>query len=254
MMAEVYCANLWKREILATPPITEMSKDLLQKISGRAILIVGGYFRQNMDAINKSAKSVFVYESEEKDSFISWTIDALSKVIPNPITFKICQFLEEYLYGDPSEDSLNFQNGIYCLDGRTDQEKLESIQDMADIRRVLEKGSERRIANKRTAEHRLTTAVPITIKLDGSEYKALVAIGDSPIVDTCIVLAQNSPDGFGILYRYDLFANKTFMTCRSTTTSKVHAGKYAQEWSGGSGGGTKICGGASITGLVFPSK
>lgn len=80
----------------------------------------------------------------------------------------------------------------------------------------------------------------------------LVAIGDSPIIMTCLLLTENSPSGVGLLFRYDLNTGKTFISGRSTKESSIDMGLLMRELI--QGGGTRAMGGGSISKLLFPEQ
>ena len=267
MLAELYGAHLWSlqqgSEVVQTPALTEMGPELLEKIRGRSILIVGGYYSSSMDPIIASASKVAVfynqsdsvpavphkfYSSGDWKGFCFWTIGWLS--IQDPVVQKIAFYLDEYLYSDPSDEALRFQNGIYVIDRPTDLEKLLTIKTEDDMEATMAKGKEKRVSNLRIAEQRLKAGKLITFKVLEQEYTAMVSIGDSPIVDTCLLLAKNSPSGMGILFRYDLASEKTLLSTRVLRTSGLDAGKLMKSLI--NGGGSKLMGGGSITGLKFP--
>lgn len=266
MLAELCGAGLWdserNSEVIQTPPLTEFTPELLEKIRGKNVLIAGGYYNKSMKPILEAAKSVFVfynssdepareehkfYQIEHADGFATWTANKVG-IDASDFHFKIAKYLDDYQYGYPSEEALCFQNGVYVIDKSTDYEKLMSI---GNIEQVIEAGRQKRISNMRIAEQRLKGALEFSVLVD-KPCGALTAIGDSPIVDTCLLLAEKSKGGIGFLFRYDLAKNKTFISCRVNEQSGLDAGKIMQKLVGG--GGSKPMGGGSIDGLIFPGE
>jgi hypothetical protein len=268
MLAELYGAHLWathtNTEIFDTSALTEMTPDQLEKIRNKNILIVGGYFKSNMKPILAEAKEVTVFfntsdlddqqpdhkfiTAEPLSGFLSWTIQQLG--IVESCTVQIAKYLDEYLYGYPSEESLCFQNGVYTIDKPSDLERLLTIQSNKDIESTIAKGKKKRVANLRIAQQRLEASKQFIVYFDGKPYPATVAIGDSPIVDSCILLAQQT--GIGILFRYNLAAKKTFLSCRTTKESGIDAGHLMKQLV--NGGGSVPMGGGSINELLLPHQ
>lgn len=273
MLAELYGAHLWHlhrgSDLLTTPPVTQMDQGLLDKIKGKNILIVGGYYRANMGPILEAAKEVTVfYNSSDADEsvsgynfvtsleftgFLTWTVQQLGlqddKASP---VLRMAHYLDEYLYGYPSEESMCFQNGVYVIDKDNDLEKILTIKSIEDIEATIVKGKEKRINNRRIGEQRWKCAKQLTFKAGDETYSALVGIGDSPIVDTCLLLAEKSPSGIGMLIRYDINTGKTFISTRTTKESGVDAGILMKKLV--KGGGSKPMGGGSVSGLFFPEQ
>ena len=270
MLAECYGAYLWSVvkgcKFLTTPPLTQMEKADLAVIRDKNILIVGGYYRDNMEPIVEAAKEVTVFYNSsdvirnvpphelltplEFTGFLTWTIEQLS--IEDEHILLIGRYLDEYLYGYPSDESLYFQKGVYTIDKDTDLNKLLTIRCVEDMVNILVKGQEKTIGDRRIAEQRCKSAKEFTFELEGKSYSALVTIGDSPIVETCLLLAKKSSSGVGMLFRYDISTGKTFISTRSTKESGIDAGVLMNKLV--KGGGSKVMGGGSISKLVFPDQ
>lgn len=273
MLAETYGGYLLKEscpesELFLTENITEFTPEMLTTIKDKNILIIGGYYRENIKEITRSATmtTVFYNSSDfpeflkngspsysiiigtEHRGFLSWVIRYLH--IKEDYIRLMGRYLDEYLYGYPSEESLRFQQGVYSIQRETDLEKILTIKSVADVEDAIEVGSIKRFSNLRHAKQRLTTAYVYPIRYDGRLISATVSIGDSPIVDTCILLAEHT--GVGILFRYDLRNNKTFVSCRTTEKSDIDAGKLMKQFIGG--GGSYVMGGGSVDGLKFPHE
>jgi hypothetical protein len=270
MLVEVYGTFLWQKylnkgNVIATKPITEMDNATVAEIKGKNILLVGGYYRENMSPILASANSVTVYYSESdidetshfltykvviSSGFASWMAQQLC--IKDELIIKIAKYLDEYAYGDPSEDSLCFQTGLYTIDKPKDLDKVASISSIQNVEDVIALGKSKRIANLRVADQRVKSSKELTVTVDNKPYKALVSIGDSPIVDTCLLLAKKSTQGIGILFRYDMSANKTFVSARTTKESGINAGQLMKSLV--NGGGSRYMGGGSVSTLLFPEQ
>ena len=271
MLAEVYGAYIWQQfcacGIITTPPLVKLDESVLEKITGKNVLIVGRYYRNNMDEIVKVAKdvSVFFNESDELpkacnyacfkaskgQGFTTWTLDQTNYDEEHQHVAKIAEYLDEYLYGFPSEEALCFQNGVYTIDKPTDLEKILTIQGSEDIKSTILRGKQKRTSNLRIAEQRAKCAAMFLFTLDdGDQFEALVTIGDSPIVDTCILLSEMSPTGIGMSFRYDVKNGKTLISMRVTKESGLDAGLLMSKYIGG--GGSQAMGGGSISFLVFP--
>jgi len=270
MLAEYYGAYLWQQQtgsdIMVTSPITKLTEDDLLKIKDKKILIVGGYYRENMEPIVKSAKEVSVfynnsdidgltvdytyYTSRELTGFLTWTVNQLA--LTEPYILQMAQYLDEYLYGYPTEQALCFQNGVYILEGNNDLDKILKVKSLSDIEQTIIKGREKRVNNLRVAQSRLKLAKEYTITFNGCCYEVLIGIGDTPIVDTCLLLAEKSKMGIGMLLRYDFNLNRTYVSTRTTENSGIDAGNLMKLLI--KGGGSKPMGGGSVEGLYFPDQ
>lgn len=133
----------------------------------------------------------------------------------------MARYLDDYLYGYPSEESLCFQNGLYAIDKDDDLDKILTIKSNEDINAIIAKGREKRINNRRISGQRLKCVKQLTFKAGDETYSAL---GDTPVVDTCLLLADKSPSGIGMLFRYDINTGKTSISTRTTKESEVDAG------------------------------
>ena len=73
-----------------------------------------------------------------------------------------------------------------------------------------------------------------------------IAVGDSPIVDSCILLADNCVDGIGCLIRFNLKTRKIFYSIRKSAKAdpNLKMGTFIREVFG-CGGGDKIQAGGS---------
>jgi len=235
----------------------------LRQAQGKTILLVGAYFKHELPAVIKVAKHVTVFyntsdvAADEKDAggsytavqatpdtgFATWVCNQL-KVEDKSYLREMAERIDRYLYGFPSDDDCCFQNGVYVSAGATDLEKLALIRNSDDIVRTIAAGRQKRLANLAIAQARLKTATKLEIPYGDKTYTALAASGDSPIVDSCIVLADHSPSGIGLLVRHDYVARKTLLSMRVTSASKLDAGAIMRDLFGG--GGSMPMGGATI--------
>jgi hypothetical protein len=272
ILAEAFCADLIQTnypqvELMGTDPITKMDDTGRERIVGKNVLIYGGYYRENHLDIVTRAKSVtcVVQEDEESKDWIEtvrlihacpcdWTIKTIMQNETGTSTIKkhhieIGNHLDNYLYKYPSEDDLNFQNGVYTIDGPTDLDKVKQINTMEDIAYCVVRGKEKRKQNDRIARSRFARSILAKKKFGDSTIEVRISEGDSPIVDTCILLAQHSPDGVGILARHDYKLKKTLLSICCLEASGMKASRIAKEWIGG--GGSPFMGGGSREGLFF---
>ena len=261
MLAECFGAEVLRTyhgvEVIGTDPLVAPTPELLQQVSGKDVLIVGGYYTKSLSEFVAVAKSVTVFyntsdvpsetphtivRAESNRGFATYAVKKAS--VNDGLLGDIAEWLDEYLYGFPSQQSLQFQNGIYTLDAPTDIEKLKLVIDgKHDIVDVLERGAKKR------AEHNLVIAGERFAA--AKEYtvlgkKVLVAVGGSPIVDTCLMLCK--PTGIGMLVRYDEEKQRTLVSCRVTEESGENAGTIMQQFIGG--GGSRPMGGGSVPDIL----
>jgi len=144
----------------------------------------------------------------------------------------VASHLDAYLYGWPSDDDCSFQYGIYSIAGQNFEKVIETIEG-EEPRYIIERGSYAKNDKQAIAKNRLATSVIIPF----GDYQIKVAIGDSPIVETCGMLAQET--GIGMLVRYDLRKNKTFISIRialhMADVNGIKAGELAHAIIGGGG-------------------
>jgi hypothetical protein len=260
MLADCFGAEMMMNmnhdiSIIHTEAIKVPTDDILMKVTGQHIMIIGGYYTGNLLPFISHAKSVTVFYNESDNSddndhirlsarqgigFASYVAEKLS-LLPH---MKIAQLLDEYNCGFPSEDTLNFQNGIYTLGDETnsDTERLMLVvRGVHTIEDVIKRGMEKRKQNLLIANDRLNKSEECTI----CGKQVLVAYGGSPIVDSCIVLSKKT--GIGMLMRHDKQTNITLFSCRVTQESGYNAGDIMNKFIGG--GGSRLMGGGSVEGI-----
>lgn len=276
MLAENFGAWLLKQEspqtqVLQTDAQVSLKEYELEIIRDKKILIVGGYYTNSMKSIKEVASSgcVFLNEGDAIPpaatnwdvvlspvigrGFATVALTQIDKRFHTEVNLKIVNYLDQYLYGWPSNEAMAFQNGIYLIDCETDLEKLLTIRTEKDVEDTIANGETKRRANFRIAQQRFDTAIPCKIALPNDlKLTALLAIGDSPIVDTCAVLAEHSENGVGILMRYDLKRNRTLISVRVRDNTCVRAADVASSLCQG-GGGSHAMGGGSIEGFQRPT-
>jgi len=255
--------------VLRTAQVVKLEGCLLRRLKNKTVMIFGGYYNDNMQEIVDVASLVTVFLSQgdkfpavtpesvihcvfatENRGSLLWTADKLD--IDGTFTRKMIKYLDSYAYGNPCKHALKFQNGIYTLEGETDLERLLSIKTWEEIDEVIARGSEKRNANKRVAEQRLQSAMNMIITVPTGRYSFKVSFGDTPILDTTMLLAKHSIGGLGMLIRYNYHGNRTLITVRRNELSNIDVGKLMAEWIGG--GGSPIYGGGSLEGILSPHQ
>lgn len=235
MLAENFGAHLWSIDnnvdVLRTKAQVTLSTEELESIAGKRILIVGGYYRSCMDDILSTASAVWVFHNHadtvpddakynvlrpttEDRGFATFAFDLLPGWRKPRMLRKMVEYLDSYLYGWPSEKAMCFQNGVYVIDKPTDLEKLMTIECTQALKQTIVNGTAERLSNIRIAEQRLEASIDVS--LAAYSLVAKLGFGDSPIVDSCRMLAQKSESGVGILVRYDLSANRTLFSIGTT--------------------------------------
>lgn len=325
IMAEMFGAYLWnhyvKIEVIKTGQITKMDESMLEKIKDKNILIVGGYYKDNMDDIYKVVKNVEVfyntsdflvtgdlsvddsrivighnhtrYKQDKKEyemnpytftntttsesnhniiyvagnltGFCTFTLKYLREMMPitlkyNNIFLNMVEYFDSIMYGFSSDEALCFQYGFY---GFLPEAKDDVFVKFSYIRQrpelldtLMEDGKKKRNDNLMVAKTRLACSTEMKVIYNDKSYQIRVAIGDSPIIDSCILLAEHSPDGIGCLIRFDLAEGKkgkTLFSIRKTAKadSLLDMAQFIKHVFG-CGGGSDVQAGGSKDGLYFP--
>lgn len=273
MLCEEYAVGLLYQYFhvpyYVSPPLVTPSEEMISFIRGRRVIVYGGYYRDSMDTLLQEAEKVVVIlqpEEEEKSTEIE-TKSGLDTIYSSPSKWTLsylesqgCQvlehiklignYLDEYLTEYPSEETMNFQNGLYTIDKQTDMEKIKELNTTEDILQCIENGKKKRISNIRTAQIRVDQAKVYYIR--DIDLSVLVTEGDSPIVDTCFLLAKSSPSGVGILFRHNYKLGRTYVSICAIERSGKSASVIARQVA--KGGGSKFMGGGSWDTLIFPSE
>jgi hypothetical protein len=283
MLAEVYCGYIIQCclpgiEIIHTDALTKMDDATLEKVRGKDALIYGGYYRgvENHKAILEKANSMtVVIQDEDMKNKKEWmeivtlisgkpceqTLNLLSlhfgeekektlERIGGTFHRRICHHLDMYLYDYPEDDDINFQNGVYIIDASNDLEKIKLIQSDQGVSACIEKGKQKCQNNLGVAQQRVNKSIEIQKLIGGKPIAIRVAEGDSPIVDSCRLLAKNSSSRVGAMFRHDIRLGKTFVSICCLKESGFEACTIAREWM--NGGGSPFMGGCSREGLFFP--
>jgi hypothetical protein len=286
ILAELFAAHLLIKykiyhEYILTDHITSLTEDILKRITGKNVLIFGGYYQKSLEPILAVVKTLAIVLSESTDPYKDAYKDreilqvyqsppctyALQSCNVDDIEKQMSLYIDDYLYGQhPNDEAMNFQQGIYDIDKPTDLEKLLSIQNKDDIQLCLENGAIKRLNNQRQVKWRIEGAVEV--KYEGKAI--MVSEGDYPVVDTCYLLAKLSPDGIGLAIRHHYKLNKTFLSvcCLKENAGELikklmnqiqqkyelEIGRDAEENEKASGGGSPFMGGGSCYGLYFYNK
>jgi len=134
-------------------------------------------------------------------------------VMADPVKAKIIGLLSQYHYGAADAQSLAFHYGLRRGEDETVHlQNLLALSSLEEIARCTADGEERRTQNAPTVAARCKQALEMTI----SGLRVLSAFGDSPILDTLMELARQSPSGVAILLRYNFVQGKTFASVMSS--------------------------------------
>jgi len=276
ILAETYGAWLLNdklnTEIIQTDQITTLPQDILDKIKGKKVFIVGGYYSKQLEEIyNNTTQSITVfynngddisysnklnhefYMASQSSGFCYFIMKYLD--ITDSWKVKLADALDEVMCGFPSEESLQIQYGFYSYypEAKDNYEKFNSIDDVMLIG-IIENGKNKRNDNLMTAKTRVRDSKLLTVLYEEKEYIIRVAIGDSPIMDSCIALAEASPSGIGLLVRFDLAKTKTLYSIRKVDldiNKNLNMGNFISTVFK-CGGGSYVMAGGSIDGLHFP--
>lgn len=145
---------------------------------------------------------------------------SISKEIPIKYV-KMAKLVDEYIYGFPTEKTFLFRYGIDTFEGDTYLDKVQSILNY-DVKTLCE-----REQNLLLAQEQFNKSQEYTIL--GNKIHPVV--GQSPIIDTFMLLSQ--PTGIGMLIRYE--NNKTYLSFRVSKESKLNAGELMTKFIGGGG-------------------
>lgn len=249
MIAEAWCARVLGQyakgiAIIISDDQNCLTESQLERINGKNVLLIGGYYNDCLSAIEAVATSVTVWVQEPIKSDTG-----RCKVVVGPIcattiaeivrhshasvgvadeVFHEAALLDSYLTGKYTDQCMNFQAAIYSLPGSTLYDKVaSSCRESTDD--LIKRGAVLRAPLKSTANTRAKTSV--TLEFNGVHIQC--AAGDSPIVESCIALAELSPGGVGILVRQNYATNRTSFTIYSK--GEVDAADIAFRFSRGGG-------------------
>lgn len=212
MMAETFGARLLASKehslVLQTDNVQDFDDTLLEQLKGQRVLLVGNYFSRSMHKLTDLVTSVTVFlnsadqldayptiSAEENKGFVSWVC---SQYEFEPYIVRMAGYLDSYLYGFISAESVLFQNGVYARPGADNNEKICSIQSMEEVNATLDAGNKPTENKMQIAKERLVDSQIVTWK----GYQIVIGHVPSEIVLTCTLFAVNSPSGIGMGYRY----------------------------------------------------
>lgn len=250
-----------------TEDITEPTEEMRKM---KSILIVGAYYNNSLEKFgNDTDISLFLnngdslvdikslkgndmkkmldrldvsYANEDSGFLATFVLPKL-KVDDELHTF--ITYLDGYMFSRPTENMLCFTNGIYLQEGKNGIEKILNAYQKKTVDEIIETGRQKRIDNLFVARSRYRSGVVKQFQLGLVTVDAFITYGDSPILDTLLYALEESKADVAILVRPNMKLNKTFFTIRSS--KKFNAGKIAKKLFGG--GGSSICGGASVNGI-----
>lgn len=239
--------------LAATDDLIEPDSILLSDIQSKDVFIVGGYYSGFIDILKQNCNSLTVYynsyetpDEEEHDyhigkkerGFASFSIKFNYDKLENiegayDSLSNVAELIDEYIYGFPSEASLDFNAGVYGLsDTISNIEKVALVTNgKISIEDVIKRGKEVRDSNRSVIKQRVKLSQGVTL-CDG-KYKVKVCLGDDNICDTCIALAKET--GIGMLIHYDTEKKKTIVFCRVSSESGYTAREIMKEYIGGDG-------------------
>jgi len=253
-------------EIAGTDNISEPNEKLNNTIANRNVLFVGGYYTGHLSELknNCNALKVFYnyYETpdeedhlydlaEEYRGFSTYAVKTNASRLENVeegsylLFLKISNLIDEYIYGFPSEESINFNAGVHSLSSEISNiEKVALVSNKKiSIDETIRRGKETRSYNEPVVKERIKSSKQ-TCLLD--KYNVNVCLGDDNIGDTCIALAEKT--GIGIIINYNSEQKITVIFCRVTKESGYNASEIMKEYSP-SGCGTRSLGYCVMDGL-----
>lgn len=272
ILPEVYGAHLLESvtnaKTISTGQITSFTDEMLEKVKGKKVLIVGNYYSDNMLPILKTTSDLTVFlnssdkmnndfecvQAERGKGILTWILSKFPALSNDKVIWTISFYLEKYIYGWPCGNSIYFQYGIYTRNGSNDLERILDIKSMDDVVKTIATGQQVKPSLERIVKSRMDSSRVCKWR----DMDVIVTFGDNPIVETCIELAKASPNGIGFLFRYNFKTCVTYFSCRVTEESGLDAGYLASEFAKESGmdatgGGGIAMGGGSIKCLTFPT-
>lgn len=239
--------------LAATEDITQPDSILLNDITGKEVFIVGGYYNGFIDILKEKCSKLEVYYNsyetpDEEDhiyytgkrerGFASFAVKFNYELLENikgshDLLSDVAELIDEYIYGYPSEASLDFNAGVYGL-----SDTISSIEKVAlvttkriSIEDVIKRGKEVRGNNRSVVRQRVKLSQGATL-CDG-KYKVKVCLGDDNICDSCIALAKET--GIGMIIHYNTEQRKTIVFCRVTKESGYTAREIMKDYINGDG-------------------
>lgn len=255
--------------LAGTEDLTEPDEILINDIINKDVLIVGSYYNGFISKIKGQCNKLEVYynsyESQDEDDvehdsykgdpytgFSTFSVKFNNAKLREMdeesynILSNISRLIDDYIYGFPSEESLNFNAGVHGLSNEISNiEKLALVTNKKiSIEDVIKRGKENRGYNLPVIKQRVKLAQRATVCND--KYQINVCLGDDNIFDTCLALCKET--GIGMIINFDTEQRKTNVYCRVSKESGYKACEFIKEYLGGTG--TLTNGNASVEGLL----
>lgn len=249
--------------IAATDDLTEPDEKIINDISGRDIFIVGDYYMNFLDKLKVHCNSIEIflpysythsehdnsisfYFSEENSGFASYSIKCNSEKLEeleegsSSFLLNIAEMLEEVVYYFPSEDALDFYNGIATLSNtQTEMEKLSLITNkVIEIDLVKKRGKESRSFQFPVIQERKKSAKDSRIC---DKYTVQVCLGDDNVLETCQALSEKY--GIGFLMHYIPDKKGTHIFCGVSKTIGLDAREVLRDYIGNATGSVALASG-----------
>jgi hypothetical protein len=241
--------------IAATDDLTEPDEKIINDISGRDIFIVGNYYMEFLDKLRNHCRSIEIflsegesyplsedikiYLSQKNAGFATYAVQQNSEKLEeleegsSSFLWKIGEMLEEVVYGFPTEDSLNFYNGITTLSNTlSEMDKLALVTNKAvDIDTVKKRGMDARAFHFPVIQERKKSAKDSRIC---DKYTVCVCLGKDNVLESCQALSEKH--GIGFLMHYDTDRKGTHIHCGVSKTSGLDAREVLKDYIGESVG------------------
>lgn len=255
--------SCWGGLIAATDDLTEPDEKIINDISGRDIFIVGNYYMEFLDKLKIHCGSIEIflegeattyppredikiYTSEKNTGFATYAIQQNSEKLEeleegsSSFLWKIGEMLEEVAYRFPTEDSLNFYNGIPTLSNTlSEMDKLALITNKAvDIDIVKKRGLDARSFHFPVIQERKKSAKDSRIC---DKYTVQVCLGKDNVLETCQALSEKY--GIGFLIHYDTDRKGTHIHCGVSKKSGLDARDVLKDYIGESVGSVALASG-----------
>lgn len=241
--------------IAATDKLTEPDEKLINDIHQRNIFIVGNYFSgyleklqthcnylevfyNHFETVDKETEHTF-FLAEKDRGFATYAVKSnsikLEEIKEGSYSFllNIAEMIDEFYYGFPSEDTLDFYNGVLSLSDKTmDIEKLSLVtNEIVPIDFVKKRGNEARSYNFPVIKARTNTAKDSRIC---DKYTVQVCLGKDNVLETCRALSEKH--GIAFLMNYDKDRKGTNIFCGVSRESNYDSREVLMDYIGNSNG------------------
>jgi hypothetical protein len=250
-LSECYAASLWvafngAKIVHLNPHIPFGPVDVYANMR---ILVVGNYLSAPPTETSKAVKCHVTQFANDADpstvneavalpikvdarivcsgdtGFLTWTTQQLKS---GEAAQRVASIFDRISYGYPTDDDLSFHRGIYTIDMKAGQTKLDSVKSafgsMAAIDTTIKIGKSERAQHDDTIASRFMSSKIMHILIPGiaKRLRICVAFGDTPLGDSAYRLASTT--GIGLLMNYNLADNVTQFVICCTAASKQNAG------------------------------